>query len=65
MRGAMLLALLLGTAACQRERSFDERYNDTARQIEQRAGRLDAEIDAGTDAQPVQTVQDRRSAPPR
>ncbi len=42
MRRLTLLLLLLG--ACSREPSFDERYSDTANEIEQRATNLDAEL---------------------
>ena len=42
MRAVLPLLLLLG--ACRAEPSFDERYNDAANAIEQRATNLDAEL---------------------
>ena len=44
MRGAAVLLSFLALAACGDRRSFDERYGDTANEIEQRAQRLDAEM---------------------
>lgn len=48
MRGVALLLLLLG--ACSREPSFDQRYSDTANEIEQRALNLDAELNRAAPA---------------
>lgn len=43
MRGfALSLLLLLG--ACDRERSFDERYSRSEQEIEERARNIDAEL---------------------
>lgn len=48
MRSLGLLLLLLG--ACSREPGFDQRYNDTANEIEQRATNLDAELNRAAPA---------------
>ena len=42
-RGVAVMALLL-VAGCKREPSFDDRYNATANEIEQRAARIDREL---------------------
>ena len=50
MRRAMAtLSLTLIAAGCQRQPPFDERYNETARTIDQRAAALDAELDNTAD----------------
>ncbi len=43
MRGWAALALAGMLAGCKENQSFDERYDETANQIEQRAENLDAE----------------------
>lgn len=43
MRGGFFLALLV-LAACQSEPDFDERYDDAAANIHERAAAIDAEI---------------------
>jgi len=40
----MLLALALAPGACRNRPSFDERYQDTANTIDERARTLDAEL---------------------
>jgi hypothetical protein len=45
MRRAITSALLaLIAAGCHREPRFDDRYNDTARNVEKRAAALDVEL---------------------
>ena len=46
----VLLALV--AAGCQRQPPFEERYNETARTIDQRAAALDAELDNASDPSP-------------
>lgn len=46
MRRAAVVVALLVVAACKREPSFDDRYNATANSIEQRAARIDRELNA-------------------
>jgi hypothetical protein len=41
---ASLLLLLLTLAGCDDRRSFDEKYDETAEELDQRAARLDAEL---------------------
>lgn len=45
MRCMAALMLVTALAGCSDDRSFDERYDDTANQIEQRGANLDAEVD--------------------
>jgi len=40
----MLLLVLLVSAACSERRSFDDKYEDTAREMANRARSLDAEL---------------------
>ncbi len=47
---AVLLAALL--AGCDDRPTFDEQYDNTANQIEQRAAQIEAELNAA-DAEPV------------
>ncbi len=44
MRAAAALLLLLAAAACRQQPSFDERYKDTANEIQDRAANLDAQL---------------------
>ena len=44
MRTVIVSLLLLVLADCQDRRTFDERYADTERNIEERAQRLDARL---------------------
>lgn len=44
MRGAILLLPLLLLAACGKEPDFEERYDQTAKEIEARAKAMDADI---------------------
>ena len=48
MRRASMAALLvvLALAGCRDRRSFDERYSETAQNIEERARNLDAELNS-------------------
>ena len=41
MRSALLLLLTVGLAACQKPKSFDDRFDATANEIQQRAANLD------------------------
>lgn len=50
MRALALLPLLLSLTACEDRRSFDDRYDDTAKDIEQRAQRIDAELNNSAEA---------------
>ena len=43
MRFAILCLMLAATSACSDRRSFDDRYDDTANTIEQRAAQIDAQ----------------------
>ncbi len=43
MRGLAALMLVWTLAGCKDNRTFDERYDETANHIEQRAANLDAE----------------------
>ena len=47
MRLTMLLLLLLVLAGCNDRRSFDERFDDAQRNLDERAQNLDAAINAG------------------
>ena len=42
----LLLAMMVALAGCEDRRSFDQRYEDTSRDIENRVGRLDRKLDA-------------------
>ncbi len=44
MRLVVAVLLLVGLAACKRERTFDERYAATANQIGQEAANLDEQL---------------------
>lgn len=44
MRAVLTILLLLSAAACKKQQTFDDRYKAAARQIEQRAANLDAEM---------------------
>ena len=48
-RSMATVLLALVAAGCQRQPPFDERYNETARTIDQRAAALDAELDNTAD----------------
>jgi len=48
MRRALILSLLL-LAACEDRRSFDDRYTDTRKKLEDKARQLDAAAAAETD----------------
>ena len=45
MRGLALLALALVLAACEREPTFDERYDKAAKQIRAKAAQIDRELE--------------------
>lgn len=49
MRAIILAVTLLG--GCREERTFDERYADTQRNIEQRAAELDAQLNEAKSAE--------------
>ena len=49
MRFAILCLVLAAVSACSDRRSFDERYDDTANDIERRAARIDAQANAADD----------------
>ena len=59
MRAALLLALLLGASACKQQRSFDQRYADTANRLERRTATLDAELNAADGNLAQGTVEKR------
>ena len=44
MRAAVLMMSLLALASCGDRRSFDERYQDTSQELENRAQRLDQNL---------------------
>jgi hypothetical protein len=44
MRGGALLLAIVALSACGDRRSFDERYNDTSSELEQRARAIDQNI---------------------
>lgn len=44
MKRAMILLILLASAACHQKRTFDERYSDTANTIGNRANSLDSQL---------------------
>lgn len=44
MRAGILILLLLGATACEREPSFDERYAETRKRIDAKSQELDAEL---------------------
>jgi hypothetical protein len=50
MRSVALLLLLAVVAGCGDRRSFDERYQDTGREIENRAREIDRNIAANENA---------------
>jgi len=43
----VLVALLFAVSACREEPDFDERYDETRKQIGERAGELDKELETG------------------
>lgn len=43
-RGLLLALLLLATAGCKDRKSFDQRYSDTARSIDEKAMNLDSQL---------------------
>ena len=45
MRAVLSLLLILGVAGCQREPSFDERFDETRNEIFQKAEELDEELE--------------------
>lgn len=49
-RAVAILLLALVAGGCRREPRFDDRYNETARNIEQRAGALDVELNRASSA---------------
>lgn len=51
MRWTAALLLLLATA-CGERRSFDDRYDDTAAELGNRAARIDAELNASGESEP-------------
>jgi hypothetical protein len=55
------LALALAVAGCHRERTFNDRYDETARNIQQRAATLDNELNQG-DVEPSSNNTRHRSA---
>ena len=61
MRFGLLLGWALALVACGDDRSFDDRFNDTAGEIEQRAANLDAQIEAnaGTETPEKNAGSDR------
>ncbi len=54
MRGALLLALAL--VGCDDRRSFNERYDDTQRNLEERAQNLDAAVTDGENAREMDSA---------
>ena len=49
MRGVLLALVLVTLAACGDQRSFDEQFNDTSSELENRARRLDQNLaESGT-----------------
>lgn len=48
MRTALLLLMLALTTACGDRRTFDERYGDTERELNNRANSLDRQLDASS-----------------
>ena len=49
-RGLATALLALGFAGCHRERPFGDRYDETARNIQQRAATLDNELNQAAHA---------------
>ena len=45
MRCVLLLLLAVALVACSDERSFDDRYDEAASNIDERARNIDAELD--------------------
>lgn len=60
MRGAAIIALVL-LAACKREPTFDQRYEEAEKHIRSTAAEIDAEIGkaAPTDAPSIAASQSR------
>ncbi|MDE8653609.1 hypothetical protein [Novosphingobium album (ex Liu et al. 2023)] len=50
MRAAMLIPALCLLAACNREKSFDERFEAARRQVDATSGRIDADLKARASA---------------
>lgn len=44
MRIASALALILALAACQREKTFDERFSEASSRLEAKAGAIEQEL---------------------
>ena len=57
-RAALLIALLL-IAGCSRETTFDDRYNGAANEIEQRAARIDNQLNVAAATQPASSSSQR------
>ena len=51
MRTTALCLLLAAVSACSDRRSFDERYGDTANNIEQRAARIDTDVNSSEEGE--------------
>ena len=51
MRAAIFCLMLAAVSACSDRRSFDERYGDTANDIEQRAARIDADVNSSEEGE--------------
>ena len=58
MRGMIAAALIsLIVAGCHKPPPFDDRYNETARKIDQRATQLDAELNQASSVRPKTNAQ--------
>lgn len=44
MRTASVLALILALAACQREKTFDERFSEASSRLDAKAGVIEKEL---------------------
>jgi hypothetical protein len=60
-RGLATALLAVAVAGCHRERTFNNRYDETARNIQQRAATLDNELNQG-DVEPSSNNTRHRSA---
>ena len=58
MRFAALVLAMLALAGCGDRRTFDERYDDTSKQLEDKARELDQNLSAPA-PEPVNTQQKR------
>ena len=47
----LLIGVLIGTAACQEQRSFDERYTNAKNELERRADELDSDLNRARPAE--------------